>query len=91
MFTNEECVICLDMLDERECCRLECGHHIHTDCLEKYADYNTSDLRCPTCQHPITISQETPQVHHIVSTVCCVVISIIIMTNMIILVTTFWI
>jgi hypothetical protein len=97
MFTNEECVICLDMLNDRDCCRLECGHHLHKDCLENYMDYNNNlednTIHCPTCQHPITkvYHDNVLKVPRIVSGVCCVLVSILVMSNMVNLLTTYWI
>ena len=42
-----ECAICLEAIDEREACRLKCGHAFHSSCMIQSALH---DPRCPVCR-----------------------------------------
>jgi hypothetical protein len=81
---DEECVICLDMLNNRVCCSLECGHTMHDDCLKKYVSYNDENgEHCPICQQPLVVQNTSYKLQQIVSTTCCVFVSILAMTNIV--------
>ena len=46
---DQECVICLDHLEEEHTIRLMCDHEIHTDCLKQLLTENEMCL-CPICR-----------------------------------------
>ena len=47
------CPICLDVID-KNIKKLSCNHLFHTDCINKWFNYNTS---CPTCRNPHVLNQ----------------------------------
>ena len=56
----EECVICLDILDD-DVQTLSCYHTFHMECLKIYSKYNElkeSKIACPICKQVISYSSE---------------------------------
>ena len=44
---ENECVICLDNLKDKETHTLQCGHEFHTDCIESWT---AIQITCPICR-----------------------------------------
>ena len=58
VFINEECAICLDLLDN-EVCYLSCSHFFHLDCLTDWINKNNQNktpIRCPLCNNLFEIN-----------------------------------
>lgn len=51
-----ECPICLNAIENTDCCTTECGHHFHSSCIFKNF---TSSFSCPMCRKELVdIPQE---------------------------------
>lgn len=46
---EEKCCICWDLLSAEKCCRLNCGHSLHTECVWKCMT-KSIDRKCPMCR-----------------------------------------
>ncbi|OMJ91597.1 hypothetical protein SteCoe_5857 [Stentor coeruleus] len=46
---EEKCCICWDLLNAEKCCRLNCGHVLHAECVWKYMT-KSIDRKCPMCR-----------------------------------------
>ena len=95
--SKDECIICLDPLNEGLCYRLECNHIIHKSCFQTYVEYKydveNNTLLCPVCQQSLDV-QRVESLHlkipNVISSVCCVVLSILICTNMVYIAVHYW-
>jgi len=62
-FLNKKCAICWSFLFFPEkavdkmvhCCKLECAHMFHNDCINKLL--NANHLKCPECRMEIAIDK----------------------------------
>jgi uncharacterized protein YbaR (Trm112 family) len=59
-----ECPICLDDLEEKRLCILECKHKFHENCITIYVLSNrdkVDKICCPLCRHKINVIIEEKQ------------------------------
>lgn len=58
----EECVICLDPMEEYTYYRFDCGHKMHKWCFRGYFSYHydieSNFLRCPVCSAQISFVEQ---------------------------------
>lgn len=94
---KDECIICLDPLDEGMCYRLGCTHILHKTCFEHYFerhfDMENNTIRCPVCQQALELQRiESLQLNipNFISAGCCLLLSVLILTNMVYIATNYW-
>lgn len=55
MNIEDECVICLEPLQDYKLTKLRCNHIIHKECINKFINSNCKlNDKCPICRAPIT-------------------------------------
>ena len=59
---DNECPICLDELENKNICVLECKHKFHENCITVYVlskqdrvKEKIKDVHCPMCRHKINV------------------------------------
>ncbi|XP_014111143.1 PREDICTED: E3 ubiquitin-protein ligase TTC3 isoform X1 [Pseudopodoces humilis] len=55
---EDPCAICHDELS-RDCCELECGHHFHRKCIQRWLKQHSST--CPICRVHALLPEDFPE------------------------------
>jgi hypothetical protein len=62
---NEQCPICLEIIDHESLCKTSCNHFFCSDCLEQLID--NKKISCPLCRGVIKKYENQNNIHHIIA------------------------